>query len=144
MIMAEGVRRARRDVTSVARYAEHGTAPGSATPRGHQSEYPEQPGHEADYALVRGLRRHRSAFWNVLARAARDERSPIRGDAIGREVGHASVGCPTHGADIQRARIRQARRRTAQRARRSGLDFQRVGATENILMAAVLGKGSHR
>src|SRR5882757_6513831 len=56
LIMAEVLRRLGCDVTFGGAIAEHGTAPGI----GHSGEVtidvPEQPGHEADYDLVRRLR----------------------------------------------------------------------------------------
>jgi len=104
---------------------------------------PEMPGHKADYDLVRAMRASISVLGPLLTRCGAAQVALPGGDAIGSRgldmhvsglealgarievqhgflVAHAPAGL--HGADIR-------------------LDFPSVGATENLLMAAVLASG---
>lgn len=109
-------------------------------------DVPETIGHRADYELVRALRASISVLGPLVARRGRADVAVPGGDAIGSRgldlhasglealgasvhVAHgylvASAPNGLHGADIR-------------------LDFPSVGATENILMAAVLAAGATR
>ncbi|MEP6797390.1 MAG: UDP-N-acetylglucosamine 1-carboxyvinyltransferase [Lapillicoccus sp.] len=109
-------------------------------------DVPEVIGHRADYELVRALRASISVLGPLVARCGEADVAVPGGDAIGSRgldlhaaglealgakvhVAHgylvASAPSGLHGADIR-------------------LDFPSVGATENILMAAVLAPGRTR
>ena len=109
-------------------------------------DVPEVIGHRADYELVRALRASISVLGPLVARCGQADVAVPGGDAIGSRgldlhasglealgakvhVAHgyliASAPSGLHGADIR-------------------LDFPSVGATENILMAAVLAPGTTR
>jgi len=109
-------------------------------------DVPATIGHRADYELVRALRASISVLGPLIARCGEADVAVPGGDAIGSRgldlhaaglealgakvhVAHgylvASAPSGLHGADIR-------------------LDFPSVGATENILMAAVLAPGTTR
>ncbi len=104
---------------------------------------PERPGHEADYDLVRRIRASIAVLGPLVARCGEAKVALPGGDAIGSRgldmhvAGLVKLGATVdseHGYLIARA------------PRLSGaavwLDFPSVGATENLLMAATLAKGT--
>jgi UDP-N-acetylglucosamine 1-carboxyvinyltransferase len=107
-------------------------------------EAPERPGTEADYDLVRRLRASICVLGPLLARCGFARVAHPGGDAIG------SRGLDMHVAGLARmgAEITSEHGFVIASAPRglSGatiwLDFPSVGATENLLMAAVLARGT--
>ncbi|MEI2669842.1 MAG: UDP-N-acetylglucosamine 1-carboxyvinyltransferase [Marmoricola sp.] len=107
-------------------------------------EVPAQLGHEAPYELVRRLRASISVLGPLVARCHRASVALPGGDAIG------SRGLNMHmsGLDEMGARCHVEHGQVIAkvdhelRGARLGLDFPSVGATENLLMAAVLAKGT--
>jgi len=95
-------------------------------------DVPEVPGHRADYDLVRKMRASINVLGPLVARVGEAEVALPGGDAIGSRGldfhirGLESLGAKAHnehtGAEIV-------------------LDFPSVGATENLMTAAVLAKG---
>jgi UDP-N-acetylglucosamine 1-carboxyvinyltransferase len=104
---------------------------------------PEKPGRETDYDLVRRLRASICVLGPLLARNGWVRVAHPGGDAIG------SRGLDMHVAGLQRmgAEITSehgfiiASAPSGLAGARIWLDFPSVGATENLLMAAVLAKG---
>ena len=103
-------------------------------------DVPGDLGHQADYDLVRRIRASICVLGPLIARFGRAEVAIPGGDAIG-----------SRALDFHMTGLDQARRRARHRARLHrrrgaarlagatvGLDFPSVGATENVLMAAVL------
>jgi UDP-N-acetylglucosamine 1-carboxyvinyltransferase len=107
-------------------------------------DVPEEPGHRADYELVRAMRASISVLGPLLARVGRVDVALPGGDAIGSrgldlhvdgldalgatvhvDHGYLVAEAPSglHGADVP-------------------LAFPSVGATENLLMASVLARGT--
>ncbi|GAC1326788.1 MAG: UDP-N-acetylglucosamine 1-carboxyvinyltransferase [Mycobacteriales bacterium] len=114
------------------------TAPGTVS-----IDVPALPGHEADYDLVRRMRASICVLGPLLARCGEAKVALPGGDNIG------SRGLDMHVAGLQRlgATVDSEHGYLLARAPKlSGatiwLDFPSVGATENLLMAAVLAKGS--
>jgi len=114
------------------------TEPGSVT-----IGVPALPGHEADYDLVRRMRASICVLGPLLARCGEAKVALPGGDNIG------SRGLDMHVAGLQRlgATVDSEHGYLLARAPKlSGatiwLDFPSVGATENLLMAAVLAKGT--
>ena len=106
-------------------------------------DVPERPGHEADYDLVRRMRASICVLGPLLARCGEAKVALPGGDAIG------SRGLDMHVAGLQRlgATVENEHGFLLARAPRLAgaqiwLDFPSVGATENLLMAAVLAKGT--
>jgi UDP-N-acetylglucosamine 1-carboxyvinyltransferase len=106
-------------------------------------DVPEMPAHEADYDLVRRLRASICVLGPLLARCGRAKVALPGGDAIGsrgldmHEAGLAALGAEftsEHGFVIASAP-------GGLRGAEFALEFPSVGATENILMAAVLAEG---
>ena len=135
------------DIADVAIMAELLTRLGCTIVRGHESvtiDVPAVLGHRADYDLVRKMRASINVLGPLVARMGEAEVALPGGDAIGsrgldfhinglealgatahNEHGYVVASAPNGltGADIE-------------------LDFPSVGATENILTAAVLAKGT--
>jgi UDP-N-acetylglucosamine 1-carboxyvinyltransferase len=107
-------------------------------------DVPDQVGDEADYALVRRLRASICVLGPLLARCGEARVALPGGDNIG------SRGLDLHGAGLQKlgAELQSEHGFLIAKAPNglSGatvwLDFPSVGATENLLMAAVLAKGT--
>ena len=106
-------------------------------------DVPDRPGHEADYDLVRRMRASICVLGPLLARCGEAKVALPGGDAIG------SRGLDMHVAGLQRlgATVDNEHGFLIARAPRLAgaqvwLDFPSVGATENLLMAAVLAKGT--
>ncbi len=104
---------------------------------------PEEPGTEADYQLVRRLRASICVLGPLLARRGYVRVAHPGGDAIG------SRGLDMHVAGLARMGAEISGQHGFVIASAPGglhggtiwLDFPSVGATENLLMAAVLAKG---
>jgi UDP-N-acetylglucosamine 1-carboxyvinyltransferase len=105
---------------------------------------PEVPHHKADYDLVRKLRASINVLGPLLARCGEADVALPGGDNIG------SRGLDMHIAGLERlgATVRSehgfliATRDERLHGATVWLDFPSVGATENLLMAAVLAKGT--
>jgi UDP-N-acetylglucosamine 1-carboxyvinyltransferase len=106
-------------------------------------DVPEQPKSEAPYELVRKIRGSINLLGPLLTRTGRARVALPGGDAIGsRPLDMHLAGLQRLGADITTSHGYIV----AEASRLSGaqiwLDFPSVGATENILTAAVLAKGT--
>ncbi|MCW2598571.1 MAG: murA [Frankiales bacterium] len=106
-------------------------------------DVPERPGHEADYDLVRRMRASITVLGPLLARCGEAKVALPGGDAIG------SRGLDMHIAGLQKLGATAAIEHgylVAEAPRLTGtqlwLDFPSVGATETLLLAAVLAKGT--
>ena len=106
-------------------------------------DVPERPGHEADYDLVRRMRASIAVLGPLLARCGEAKVALPGGDAIG------SRGLDMHVAGLQKlgATVRHEHGYLIATAPRlTGapvwLDFPSVGATETLVLAAVLAKGT--
>ena len=107
-------------------------------------EVPEELGHEAPYELVRRLRASISVLGPLVARCHRASVALPGGDAIG------SRGLDMHIRGLQdlgaQVRIEHGQVVAEVPGELTGtnlwLDFPSVGATENLLMAAVLARGT--
>jgi UDP-N-acetylglucosamine 1-carboxyvinyltransferase len=105
---------------------------------------PEVPSHKADYDLVRKLRASINVLGPLLARCGEADVALPGGDNIG------SRGLDMHVAGLERlgATVRSehgfliATRDDRLHGASVWLDFPSVGATENLLMASVLAKGT--
>jgi UDP-N-acetylglucosamine 1-carboxyvinyltransferase len=135
LIMSEVLRRLGCEVTFTPSAVGHG---GEVT-----IDVPEMPAHEADYDLVRRLRASICVLGPLLARCGRAKVALPGGDAIGargldyHEAGLAALGAEVrseHGFVIASAPL-------GLRGASIELAFPSVGATENIVMAAVLADG---
>jgi UDP-N-acetylglucosamine 1-carboxyvinyltransferase len=106
-------------------------------------DVPADLGHEADYDLVRRIRGSIAVLGPLVARCGEAKVALPGGDAIGsRPLDMHMAGLVKMGAtvDVEHGYV------VARAPRLTGaqvwLDFPSVGATENLLMAAVLAKGS--
>ncbi len=107
-------------------------------------DVPEKVGHRADYDLVRAMRASISVLGPLVARVGLADVAIPGGDAIG------SRGLDLHASGLERlgARVHVdhgylvAEAPDGLTGAAVGLDFPSVGATENILMAAVLARGT--
>jgi UDP-N-acetylglucosamine 1-carboxyvinyltransferase len=104
---------------------------------------PERPGHEADYDLVRRIRASIAVLGPLVARCGEAKVALPGGDAIGsRGLDMHVSGLVRLGASV----VSEHGYLIARAPRLSGstvwLDFPSVGATENLLMAAALAKGT--
>lgn len=105
---------------------------------------PEKIGHKADYDLVRQMRASIAVLGPLVARCHEADIALPGGDAIGSRgldihlTGLEKLGCEVtneHGYLIVKAP-------NGLKAEQISLDFPSVGATENVVMAAVLAKGT--
>jgi UDP-N-acetylglucosamine 1-carboxyvinyltransferase len=104
---------------------------------------PAQPGTEADYTLVRRMRASINVLGPLLARRGEVRVPHPGGDAIGsRGLDYHIAGLERMGAEITSEHGFVVARAARLHGARIWLDFPSVGATENILMAAVLAKGT--
>ncbi|WP_312181673.1 UDP-N-acetylglucosamine 1-carboxyvinyltransferase [Arthrobacter sp.] len=107
-------------------------------------DVPAVPGHQADYDLVRAMRASISVLGPLVARCKRAEVALPGGDAIG------SRGLDMHRAGLEAMGTRitidhgylVASVPQGLQGARHILDFPSVGATENIMMAATLARGT--
>lgn len=109
-------------------------------------DVPEAIQHQADYELVRALRASICVLGPLVARCGRADVAVPGGDAIGsRGLDMHAAGLETLGATV---RVNHGYLIAEAPGGLHGgdirLDFPSVGATENILMAAVLAKGRTR
>src|SRR4051812_11621961 len=106
-------------------------------------EVPDKPGSEADYDLVRRLRASICVLGPLLARCGSVRVAHPGGDAIGsRGLDMHISGLARMGAEISGEHGFIIARAERLRGATIWLDFPSVGATENLLMAAVLAKGT--
>src|SRR6478609_8913367 len=107
-------------------------------------DVPERIGHRADYELVRALRASISVLGPLVARVGEADVAVPGGDAIGsRGLDLHAAGLEALGAEVHVTHGYLIA--TAPRGLRGAdirLDFPSVGATENILTAAVLASGT--
>ncbi len=105
---------------------------------------PEIPGHRADYDLVRAMRASISVLGPLVTRCGVADVALPGGDAIGsRGLDLHVSGLTAFGADIRVDHgFLVASAPAGLRGAQVRLDFPSVGATENLLMAAVLAKGT--
>jgi UDP-N-acetylglucosamine 1-carboxyvinyltransferase len=130
-IMAELLRRLGCEV-------EHDRDAGSVT-----VDSPERPTYRADYDLVRAMRASISVLGPLLSRCRTVEVALPGGDAIGsRGLDLHITGLVALGAEVGVDHgFLVARASDGLRGAELRLEFPSVGATENLLMAAVLAKG---
>jgi UDP-N-acetylglucosamine 1-carboxyvinyltransferase len=104
---------------------------------------PEQIGHEADYEHVRRIRGSVCVLGPLLGRVGRARVALPGGDAIGsRALDLHVMGLERLGAVFDNAHGYLVAEAASLRGAQIWLDFPSVGATENIMMAAVLAKGT--
>jgi UDP-N-acetylglucosamine 1-carboxyvinyltransferase len=104
---------------------------------------PEEIGHEADYDHVRRIRGSVCVLGPLLGRAGRARVALPGGDAIGsRSLDLHIMGLERLGAVFDNAHGYLVAEAPNLRGAQIWLDFPSVGATENIMMAAVLAKGT--
>ncbi len=104
---------------------------------------PSELGHQADYDLVRRMRASICVLGPLLARCGQADVARPGGDAIGsRGLDMHISGLEKLGANVHSEHgFLRARAPDGLTAATIWLDFPSVGATENVLMAAVLAKG---
>ncbi len=103
---------------------------------------PERPGHEADYDLVRRMRASIAVLGPLVARCGEARVALPGGDAIGsRGLDMHVAGLARLGAEVSIEHGYLLARAPRLTGASVWLDFPSVGATENLLMAAVLAKG---
>jgi UDP-N-acetylglucosamine 1-carboxyvinyltransferase len=104
---------------------------------------PAEIGHEADYDHVRRIRGSVCVLGPLLARAGRARVALPGGDAIGsRSLDLHIMGLERLGAVFENVHGYLFAEAPVLRGGQIWLDFPSVGATENVLMAAVLAKGT--
>jgi UDP-N-acetylglucosamine 1-carboxyvinyltransferase len=104
---------------------------------------PEELSHEAPYELVRKIRGSICVLGPLLARNRRAKVALPGGDAIGsRPLDMHFAGLERMGADIRTEHGYIVAEAPDLRGAAIWLDFPSVGATENIMTAAVLAKGT--
>jgi UDP-N-acetylglucosamine 1-carboxyvinyltransferase len=106
-------------------------------------DVPASIGHRADYELVRALRASISVLGPLVARVGQADVAVPGGDAIGsRGLDLHAAGLEALGAEVRVTHgYLVAKAPHGLRGAEIRLDFPSVGATENILMAAVLAHG---
>jgi UDP-N-acetylglucosamine 1-carboxyvinyltransferase len=106
-------------------------------------DVPAELGHQADYDLVRRIRASICVLGPLLARCGQAEVAMPGGDAIGtRPIDFHIAGLSKLGADLDHEHGYTVGRAPKGLTGASvWLDFPSVGATENVLMAAVLADG---
>jgi UDP-N-acetylglucosamine 1-carboxyvinyltransferase len=103
---------------------------------------PARPGHEADYDLVRRIRGSIAVLGPLVARVGEAKVALPGGDAIGsRPLDMHIAGLEKLGATVEIEHGYVVARAGRLTGTSLWLDFPSVGATENLLMAAVLAKG---
>ena len=109
-------------------------------------DVPERIGHRADYDLVRALRASISVLGPLVARCGQADVAVPGGDAIGsRGLDLHAAGLETLGATVHVTHgYLVAEAPHGLRGADIRLDFPSVGATENVLSAAVLASGRTR
>ena len=108
-----------------------------------QIAVPAEIGHEADYEHVRRIRGSVCVLGPLLARTGRARVALPGGDAIGsRALDLHVMGLERLGATFDNAHGYLIAEAPQLHGAQIWLDFPSVGATENVLMAAVLAKGT--
>ena len=106
-------------------------------------DVPDAPSTETDYDLVRKMRASINVLGPLLARRGEVRVAHPGGDAIGsRGLDYHIAGLKRMGADITSEHGFVIARAERLHGATIWLDFPSVGATENLLMAAVLAKGT--
>ena len=106
-------------------------------------DVPADPGHEADYDLVRRIRGSIAVLGPLLTRCGEAKVALPGGDAIGsRPLDMHIDGLVKLGATVAIEHGYVVARATRLAGTSLWLDFPSVGATETLLMAAVLAKGT--
>ena len=106
-------------------------------------DVPDEPGTEADYDLVRQLRASICVLGPLLTRCGHVKVALPGGDAIGsRGLDMHIAGLARMGAEVTNEHGFVIATADRLRGAEIWLDFPSVGATENILTAAVLAKGT--
>jgi len=147
-LLAEGTTtlRAVPDILDVAIMSELLRRLGCTVQRGPRSvsvTVPARPGHEADYDLVRRMRASIAVLGPLVARCGEAKVALPGGDAIGsRGLNMHIAGLVKLGATIDSEHGYLIARAGRLVGAPVWLDFPSVGATENLLMAAVLAKGA--
>ena len=104
---------------------------------------PERPGHEADYDLVRRIRASIAVLGPLVARCGEAKVALPGGDAIGsRGLDMHVAGLVKLGATVNSEHGYLIARAPQLTGASVWLDFPSVGATENLVMAAALAKGT--
>ena len=104
---------------------------------------PDVPNHEAPYELVRKIRGSICVLGPLLARTGRARVALPGGDAIGsRPLDMHIAGLERMGAEVRVEHGFIVAEAAELRGATIWFDFPSVGATENVLMAAVLAKGT--
>jgi UDP-N-acetylglucosamine 1-carboxyvinyltransferase len=135
-IMGEVLRRLGCTVSHVS--SQDGTGSGTVT-----VDVPGQVGTEADYDLVRRMRASIAVLGPLVARRGEAKVALPGGDAIGsRGLDYHVNGLQRLGATVESEHGFLIARADRLRGATIWLDFPSVGATENLLMAAVLAKGT--
>jgi UDP-N-acetylglucosamine 1-carboxyvinyltransferase len=133
-IMAELLRRLGCDVTH--------DSPSSMVGGRITIDVPEVPHHQADYDLVRRMRASICVLGPLIARCGAADVALPGGDAIGsRGLDMHIAGLQKLGATFDNEHGFLVAKAQSLHGGQIWLDFPSVGATENILMAAVLAKG---
>jgi len=133
-IMAELLRRLGCDVTH--------DAPSSLKGGTLTIDVPEVPSHQADYDLVRRMRASICVLGPLIARVGAADVALPGGDAIGsRGLDMHIAGLQKLGATFDNEHGFLVAKAQSLHGGQIWLDFPSVGATENILMAAVLARG---
>ncbi len=106
-------------------------------------DVPAQPAHEADYDLVRRIRASIAVLGPLVARCGEAKVALPGGDAIGsRGLDMHVAGLVKLGATVESEHGYLIARASGLTGAQVWLDFPSVGATENLLMAAALAKGT--
>lgn len=106
-------------------------------------DVPDVPGHHADYDLVRRMRASICVLGPLVARCGAADVALPGGDAIGsRGLDMHIAGLEKLGASFGNEHGFLVAKAGRLRGGQIWLDFPSVGATENILMAAVLAEGT--
>lgn len=106
-------------------------------------DVPAQPSHEADYDLVRRIRASIAVLGPLVARCGEAKVALPGGDAIGsRGLDMHVAGLVKLGATVDSEHGYLIARASGLVGAQVWLDFPSVGATENLLMAAALAKGT--
>ena len=105
-------------------------------------QVPQQLDHRADYDLVRQMRASIAVLGPLIARTGEADVAMPGGDAIGsRPLDFHVAGLVKMGATIENEHGFIVAKAKRLRGATIWLDFPSVGATENLLMAAVLAEG---
>ena len=105
-------------------------------------DVPEKLDHRADYDLVRQMRASIAVLGPLIARTGEADVAMPGGDAIGsRPLDFHVAGLVKMGATIEHEHGFLVAKAKRLRGATIWLDFPSVGATENLLMAAVLAEG---